>query len=418
MTAEAIVMNKYGVALAADSVIASHTATSPKIFNSIEKLFELSSCGKVAIMIYEATEFMNVPWETLISDYRAKLMDKGHPTVEAYASDFLAYLKKIETSPPEQENILLSSLTAHYWNLAERMHTTLATHMRDNPSGVGGLPNWVENQLLEIEKELQAKNDLPGFENFDGKKFVAGHFRIVGRAREQGFFASFAVTPNRQINRVLLRLSALFACKDIFSSFSTGLVFAGFGDSELMPSALSYRVEAMLPGRFKCKLDLKRHVTSVNQGMIIPFAQSDMVYRFLQGVDKDYDTYVCNLFQELSREISRFLINQHVSADNKKPALQQAFDILDDRFEAIARSAQSFRMLNFADPVIEAVKNLPKRELATLAEALVHLTSLRRKMSVDIETAGEPIDVVVVSKSDGFVWIKRKMYYDRSLNLS
>jgi len=59
---------------------------------------------------------------------------------------------------------------------------------------------------------------------------------------------------------------------------------------------------------------------------------------------------------------------------------------------------------------------LPKEELAAMAEALVNLTTIKRKMSLDIETVGGPIDVAVISKGDGFIWIKRKHYFDPNLN--
>ena len=42
-------------------------------------------------------------------------------------------------------------------------------------------------------------------------------------------------------------------------------------------------------------------------------------------------------------------------------------------------------------------------------EALVYVTSLKRKVSSASETVSEPIDVAVISKGDGFVWIKRKV---------
>ena len=32
------------------------------------------------------------------------------------------------------------------------------------------------------------------------------------------------------------------------------------------------------------------------------------------------------------------------------------------------------------------------------------------------ETVGGPIDVAVISKGDGFIWIKRKHYFQRELN--
>jgi hypothetical protein len=50
------------------------------------------------------------------------------------------------------------------------------------------------------------------------------------------------------------------------------------------------------------------------------------------------------------------------------------------------------------------------------AENLVRLTALRQKVSLEIETVGGSIDVAIISKHDGFVWIKRKHYFDRELN--
>ena len=35
---------------------------------------------------------------------------------------------------------------------------------------------------------------------------------------------------------------------------------------------------------------------------------------------------------------------------------------------------------------------------------------------MDAETVGGPIDVAVISKSEGFIWIKRKLYFDKNLN--
>jgi hypothetical protein len=32
------------------------------------------------------------------------------------------------------------------------------------------------------------------------------------------------------------------------------------------------------------------------------------------------------------------------------------------------------------------------------------------------ETVGPPIDVAVISKGDGFIWIKRKSYFEREFN--
>ena len=51
-----------------------------------------------------------------------------------------------------------------------------------------------------------------------------------------------------------------------------------------------------------------------------------------------------------------------------------------------------------------------------MAEALVNLTALKRRVSDEMETVGGPIDVAVISKGDGFVWIRRQHYFDPDLN--
>lgn len=66
--------------------------------------------------------------------------------------------------------------------------------------------------------------------------------------------------------------------------------------------------------------------------------------------------------------------------------------------------------------VLDMVHYMPKSELAVMAESLVSLTSMKRRVSAETETVGGPVDVAVISKGEGFVWIKRKHYFDPSLN--
>ena len=62
------------------------------------------------------------------------------------------------------------------------------------------------------------------------------------------------------------------------------------------------------------------------------------------------------------------------------------------------------------------IQFMPKPELARMAEALVELTSMKRKVSAGLETVGGPVDVAVISRSEGFVWVKRKHYFPPQLN--
>ena len=71
---------------------------------------------------------------------------------------------------------------------------------------------------------------------------------------------------------------------------------------------------------------------------------------------------------------------------------------------------------NFINPVLNSIGALPKDELANMAESLIHITSLKRKIASDLETVGGDIDVSIISKGDGFIWKRRKHYFDAELN--
>ncbi len=77
-----------------------------------------------------------------------------------------------------------------------------------------------------------------------------------------------------------------------------------------------------------------------------------------------------------------------------------------------------FRQEEFVQPITHVIRHLPKEELRGMAEVLVSLTSLKRRVSFEQETVGGLVDVAMISKGDGFIWQKRKHYFDETLNPS
>ena len=65
---------------------------------------------------------------------------------------------------------------------------------------------------------------------------------------------------------------------------------------------------------------------------------------------------------------------------------------------------------------MDMVSSLPKDELGAMAESLVNLTKFKRRVSRQQETVGGPIDVAVITRGDGFVWVKRKHYFEPEMN--
>jgi hypothetical protein len=87
-----------------------------------------------------------------------------------------------------------------------------------------------------------------------------------------------------------------------------------------------------------------------------------------------------------------------------------------EMFRRINREAENYRSAQFGQPTMDMIAVLPKDELAKLAESLVDLTSLHRRVARDLETVGGPIDVALISKADGFIWVKRKHYFNLEMN--
>jgi hypothetical protein len=69
-----------------------------------------------------------------------------------------------------------------------------------------------------------------------------------------------------------------------------------------------------------------------------------------------------------------------------------------------------------AMPLRRVLSVLPVDEMAELAETLINLQSLKEKVTKRSESVGGPVDVAVITKSEGMVWVKRKHYFDVELN--
>ena len=111
MTAEIAILNRNGVALAADSAVTVSGQGGTKIYNSVNKLFALSKRAPVGVMIYGNSELTSVPWETIIKVYRRQLGEKTLARLPDYGTSLLTFLGGTNDLFPkrQQELELLSS---------------------------------------------------------------------------------------------------------------------------------------------------------------------------------------------------------------------------------------------------------------------------------------------------------------------
>ena len=158
----------------------------------------------------------------------------------------------------------------------------------------------------------------------------------------------------------------------------------------------------------------KAVISETQVSNITPLAQTDVMQTFLFGIN---DSFISDIGKELPKQIQTGVdeIDSSFFAENKQQLVKQELSrITSNIIEQIVKKAQEQYLL----PITQSVATLPIEELALLAESMINITSLRRKVALDnnIGTVGGPIDVAIISKCDGFIWLKRKHYFDRAYN--
>jgi len=85
-------------------------------------------------------------------------------------------------------------------------------------------------------------------------------------------------------------------------------------------------------------------------------------------------------------------------------------------FKHINQKLRTYALKEYVQPVISSIGYLRKEDLIELAESLINITSVKRKTSEYLQSVGGPVDIAIITKHEGFVWIKRKEIIDKDLN--
>lgn len=126
MTAVVGILNKKGVAVAADSAVTVGTPNNRKIYNSANKIFTLSKYHPVGIALYSGADFMGIPWEIIIKEYRSYIGNQFFDTVQDYRDDFLRWMIEDRSlfKNERSENYLINDLLilfSQVWNGVHQM---------------------------------------------------------------------------------------------------------------------------------------------------------------------------------------------------------------------------------------------------------------------------------------------------------
>ena len=431
MTAEVAVINTRGVALAADSAVT--IGGGEKVYNTSSKMARLSDVQPVGIMTYGNASFVGFNWDLVFSEYRKVNGDLELDCIADYGRDFLEFLAC--------ERRMFPSDVRQQWMTA-RVHARLRETLETYRRMLGGME-------AQGAKRAQIEHTAEMFMSSSSALRDTSALRVCGRGSvaqmEESMVDSVeaaaravvrespqvmkwpAVTLDRLVDIATNALSGE-------TGFDAGLVLAGYGRDDMFPGIIEFRPIFVSDDTVLYTQGVEDLLSHENTGgWIYPFAQQEVVDAFIGGIDVSHyldgpynfelddvsdSINIPAMTAEMLNELASDLIgaaDERLSAEQKEKMERLASAKVGSMMERYGKKLDHARQM-YRAPVIAAVDALTKEGLAEIAEELVNLTSLRRKFALGLETVGGPVDVAVITRSDGFIWVKRKEYYEPALN--
>lgn len=200
-------------------------------------------------------------------------------------------------------------------------------------------------------------------------------------------------------------------------SFYSGVIFVGFGEKEIFPALVATNISLSINNRLRYMEDKggSAEITHQRASIIRPFAQHDVIDTILAGRDPG----LAKLYLE---QFNSFINKNNIAIAN---LVRQSDLALADKIAGIDSTALTEKLngiilqetqKRYIHPMMRAITTLSKEDLSEMAESLIYLTYLKRRFTFSEESVGGPVDVAIITKTDGFIWVKRKHYFDITLN--
>lgn len=411
MSAGICIMNKNAVALAADSAvtIGSHLA----VHNSANKLFALSNYEPVGLIIYASANLMGVPFEIIVKEYKKALGRKSFEKLEDYVNDFISFIesntKYFRFNLNEESGVL--NIVNDFCKMV------IQDYEKDIEEKIKKVNRKLKKDEIKSINELtlkrveEFKNNTESLDKTESiSKYIKNKYNDIINNQVQKRFTFFTKTQKKSILNTIFYLFDL----DYFGSQKIGIAVSGYGKSEIYPTLIHLNIGNIINEKLRYKIKKKVEINEKNQALIEPLAQTDVMETFIFGIN---DSYLNSISNELSNQIENNIngLDENIFDLEKKELIKNKLSSLSVN---VVNSIVKKAAFDYMYPINTSISTLPIEELALLAESMINITSIKRQVVIDqnIGTVGGPIDLAIISKCDGFIWIKRKLYFDSKLN--
>lgn len=419
MSAVIGILNKNAAAVAADSAVTISGGGDSKIYNTANKIFTLSKYHPVGVMVYSSASFMGTPWEVIIKVYRDSLGSNSFDTLEEYHSDFIRFLKDKDyySNPDEQKAFLTNYIISVFKALNNSAFLNNKKLLADPDKFESEINDLISEEAKKyIHETLPTFDECSEFEGYEKEDFLECANDSIKQALKTVYSDNGYSLKSSTVS--MLKPLVFEHVKSQNFLMYSGLVFVGFGEKEIYPQLTPLLISSVVDGRLRYNIDKSRsrYISNLEQPVAIcPFAQQDVIETILYGIDPDFRKVQEQNFSKFFNKYKKRIVNK---VEGDSPELAEEIKNFDTNklLKEFRESIQEVQINQYAMPLYTAVSNLSKEDLAEMAESLINLTYLKRRITFNEESVGGPVDVALITKGDGFIWKKRKHYFDPKLN--
>ena len=233
MTAIVGILNKHGIAVAADS--AETIGSGVKIYNKANKIFTLSKYEPVGVAVYGDAMFGGLtPWDIVLKMYRKELGKTKYATLKDYVYGLCKFLeeKQFLANEADIKNVFNNQVYLFFYQ-----------YIIGNRLGKGENEDFLQKELEDILYVIQ--NECTSWEVIESVKEIT-----------QDQFENYIEGVLQDINDDLLRrnisyskikdllisvLYIAFTRKEMLHAFS-GIALFGYGENEIYPRLFELKI--------------------------------------------------------------------------------------------------------------------------------------------------------------------------------
>jgi hypothetical protein len=363
-----------------------------KVYTGVEKIYSLSDDGPMAALVYGLATIIDVPWATLLSEFRHRYGTGTFPSMQAAAEHVVGFLQerlrdRIDVEGDEMREVRMSGLISALNTMARQdFFNAVSADPSSATLSPEGFAEGIASRLGEVARSerrtWQEAPLLPSLTETSERKLHKATRPLANAIRKR---VLAGISPSPATSRAVSDIALLSLTRQtpvgVQSPSEGGLVLVGFPEGEFWPRYVELAFDGVGLTGLRYWPVSSGGCDGPHAVEVSAFAQRDGVVTMMEGVHPD---------------LRRVLYSRLVAQGLDRTQVREA---LDDAADTWAKQR--------TDPILTTLDVMPQPDLCEIAESLVSITALWQRMRGTLETVGGTISVAVLVPGGPLRWAKR-----------